>query len=224
MIENLWNQCREYYVLDHSKPSCNLELKLSMICVWNGFTDDAPVDAPAKEPQSGHATRAGTAVALLPRPRRTRHHLRQGGAAIRAARRNCARKPKRSQGTEANPASSTILQIANVVRNTAATDSRTRRPRKPRAPSVTLTRSTKVGAPDGYAKRLGSTTRGVQIMNSDMMKARAQREVSSELKLRLREGGTINEQNILNHTTRILLTSIHSLQNLQQPWTHLTQI
>ena len=147
---------------------------------------------PQKKPQSGHARQAGTVVALLPRPGRARHHLRQGGAAIRAARRNRARKPKRSQGTEANPASSTMLQIANVVRNTAATDSRTRRPRKPRAPSVTLTRSTKVGAPDGYVKRLGSTTRRVQITNSDMMRAQAQRKASSGLKLWLRKGGTIN--------------------------------
>ena len=191
MIKHLRNQCREYYVLDHSKPSCNLELKLSMICVWNGFTDDAPVDAPAKEPQSGHATRAGTAVALLPRPRCARHHLRQEGAAIRAARRNRARKPKAIQGTKANPASSTILQIANVGRNTAPTGSRTRRPRKSCTPSVTLTRSTKVGAPDGYATRLGSTTRRVQIMNSDMMRAQAQRKASSRLKIRLRKGGTI---------------------------------
>ena len=172
MIENLWNQCRECYVLDHSKPSCNLELKLPMISVWNGFTNDAPADAPAKEPQSGHARRAGTAVALLPRPRRARHHLRQGGAAIRAARRKRARRPRRRPRTPVRAVSSETKPITNTARRTAATGSRTRLPRKSRTPSATLTRNTKVGALDWSVKKLGSTTRRVQIVNSDMMRAR----------------------------------------------------
>ena len=133
-------------------------------------------------------TREGTTI----RARKASRHSRRSPSSFKSRlpsppprrSRNARRKKKthaKAKKETRDSSESSVertLQTANIIRNTVATGSRTRRSRKARTPSATLTKNTKVGSLDGSVRRLGWITKRVQTASSDMIRDRAQREAS----------------------------------------------